>query len=64
MTQSKYKQVNELPPGAMTVKGYAEQVKKKPAYIYVRYNRYLNKNHSHPGYDLVTYQGVIFVINQ
>ena len=65
MKAIKYPKVDELPPHAVKVSIYAEQIgQNNPPYICVAYDRWL-KNPSgttYPGYKIVNWQGFNFVI--
>ena len=63
--KTQYREVNKLPSGAVTVKTYAESIGKKSVQnIYTMFERYLKGKGKYPGFELVKWQGVIFVINQ
>jgi hypothetical protein len=74
---TKYNTIDTLPGNALPVSKFAHQYAEvfnvsSPAYVHVKYDRhkfgYPNKaGHimytSHPGYDIVDFQGTCYVIN-
>lgn len=63
MKATKYEKVKEIPPNAVKVSNYAEQVgQANPPYICIAYDRYLAGNGTYPGYKIVNWQGFNFVI--
>ena len=63
MKAIKYDKVNELPKHALKVSTYAEVNNiPQPAYVCIKYDRYLIGKGSYPGYKIVNWQGFNFVI--
>jgi hypothetical protein len=63
MKAVKYPKVDELPKGAIKISSYAQQIgQANPSYIHVMYDRYLAGKGSNPGYTIVNWQGINFVI--
>lgn len=65
MKAEKYEKVEKLEAGAVSVSQYAKANNiKSPAYVQVKYNRYLAKptKCAYPGYKIVNWQGINFVI--
>jgi hypothetical protein len=63
MKAIKYTKVDKIPDNAVKVSIYAEQIgQQNPAYICVRYDRYLSGKGSKPPYEIVNWQGFNFVI--
>ena len=65
MKATKYDKVKTLPKKALPVSQYAEQIgQKNPAYICIAYDRHLAKPDkcADPGYTIVNWQGINFVI--
>lgn len=63
MKAIKYDKVKELPENAVKVSMYAESINQRnPAYICVAYDRYLDNKGTYPGYKIVNWQGINFVI--
>jgi hypothetical protein len=60
---TKYEKVNEIPNNALQVSVYAEQQGiRNPAYVCVKYDRYLHNKGSYPGYKIVCWNGTNIVI--
>jgi len=65
MKAIKYEKISKLPARAVTVSEYADRTgQKNPPYICVAYDRYLAKPDkcAYPGYIIVNWQGINFVI--
>lgn len=63
MTDTKYQKVDELPKGSLRVSLFAkEHGIKNPDYVYVKYDRHLKLGWVHPGYKIVSFQGINFAV--
>lgn len=60
---TKYEKVKEIPDYAMPVSVYAAQLGiRNPAYVCVKYDRYLQNKGSKPAYIIVCWNGTNIVI--
>jgi hypothetical protein len=63
MKAKKYNKVQAIPANAQKVSNYAASIgQNNPAYICIMYDRYLAGKGSYPGYIIVNWQGMNFVI--
>jgi hypothetical protein len=63
MKAKKYPKVNTLPANAVKVSSYANSIgQHNPPYISVAYDRYIAGTGTYPGYVIVNWQGINFVI--
>jgi len=60
---TKYEEIKALPPNAKAVSVYAAEIgQRNPAYICVKYDRYLKGEGENPGYTIRCWQGMNIVI--
>ncbi len=63
MKAYKYEKVDTLPKNAVKVSNYAASIgQNNPAYICIAYDRFLAGKGSNPGYSIVNWQDINFVI--
>jgi hypothetical protein len=63
MKATKYEKVPELPSNAIPVAKYAKDNDiSSPAYVQIKYNRHLDAGAKYPGYKIINWQGINFVI--
>lgn len=63
MNATKYDKVTELPSGAVRVSTFARDNSiSSPAYVQIKYNRFLEDKGQYPGYYIVNWQGINFVV--
>ncbi len=64
MNATKYDKVTELPAGAVRVSTYSRDNNiSSPAYVQIKYNRFLETGKTYPGYYIVNWQGINFVVS-
>lgn len=60
---TKYEEIGTLPGNAQAVSVYAAHKNiRNPAYVYIKYERYLSGKGSNPGYTIRCWQGMNFVL--
>lgn len=60
---TKYEEIDKLPDNAQAVSVYAAHENiRNPAYVCVKYDRYLAGKGSYPGYTIRCWQGMNFVL--
>ena len=59
---TKYPKVDNIPPNSMPVSQYAKENNIAAAYVYVKYERFLNGKGQDPGYTIKCFLGSNFVI--
>ncbi len=63
MKATKYKKVPDLPANAVPVSTYAKENNfSAPAYVQIKYNRHTDEGAPHPGYYIINWQGINFVV--